>query len=90
MKEHTAKRGIGFNSEEIEAEYSNEIDTKSLVKFGLLPELIGRFPTIVSLNELSVDDLARILVEPKHSIIKQYKDLIKSDNVDITFSKKSY
>ena len=89
MKEHTVKRGIGFNSEEIEAEYSNEIDTKSLVKFGLLPELIGRFPTIVSLNELSVDDLARILVEPKHSIIKQYKDLIKSDNVDITFSKKA-
>ena len=51
---------------------SNDIEPQDLVKFGLIPEFIGRLPIIAKLNDLSEDDLVRILVEPKNAIIKQY------------------
>ena len=52
----------------------------------MIPELIGRFPIIVTLNELSKEDLKRILVEPENSITKQYTDLIGLDGVTLHFS----
>jgi ATP-dependent Clp protease ATP-binding subunit ClpX len=58
-----------------------------LVQFGLIPELIGRLPIIVSLAELDEDALGKILVEPENSVVKQYKELFKMDGIDIEFTK---
>lgn len=56
-----------------------------LTKFGLLPELIGRLPIITALNPLSETDLLRILIEPKNSLVKQYQELLKMDNINLEF-----
>lgn len=57
-----------------------------LVKYGLIPELVGRIPVIAVLDELDEASLKRILTEPKNAIIKQYKELFKLDNVDLEFT----
>ncbi|MCI6156655.1 MAG: ATP-dependent Clp protease ATP-binding subunit ClpX [Peptoniphilaceae bacterium] len=80
---------IGFNqtitdrSHETISETLAEVIPEDLMKFGLIPELIGRIPVIVALNELSVDSLKRILVEPKNALVKQYKELFRLDGVDL-------
>jgi len=56
-----------------------------LVKYGIVPELIGRLPIIASLNEISEEDMIRILTEPKNSIIRQYQKLFEMDNATLTF-----
>lgn len=86
------KKGIGFNSELIEKEKKNvgEILKKALpqdfIKFGMIPEFIGRVPAVVSLDELDKDTLIRILTEPKNAIVKQYKGLFDLDNVELSFT----
>jgi ATP-dependent Clp protease ATP-binding subunit ClpX len=60
-----------------------------LVKYGLIPEFVGRFPTWVSLNELTVEHLVQVLTEPKNSLIRQYKQLFSIDSVNLQFNKKS-
>lgn len=62
------------------------VDPKMIVKQGIIPELVGRFPMIVELSPLSKDDLKRILVEPENSIVKQYQDLLSLDEVTLEFS----
>ena len=59
------------------------VEPQDLVKYGLIPEFVGRFPVIVTLNELTEDDLVRILTEPKDAIIKQYKKLLELDGVTL-------
>jgi len=61
------------------------VEPDDLVHFGLIPELVGRLPIIASLNEISEDDMVRILTEPKNSLIKQYKKLFSIDQVDLNF-----
>ena len=63
----------------------NKVRQEDLKKFGLIPELIGRFPVITHTNPLSEDDLVRILTEPQNSIIKQYRKMLYMDGVDLTF-----
>ena len=58
-----------------------------LVKFGIIPELVGRMPVITCLQSLSKDDLIRILIEPKNALAKQYKKLLSLDNVDLEIRK---
>lgn len=87
--EEKKQNRLGFNTENIvetKEKESYKVDSKSLVKAGMIPELIGRFPIIVKLNELSKEDLKRILVEPENSITKQYTDLIGLDGVELNFS----
>jgi len=62
---------------------SREIRTQDLLKFGLIPEFMGRFPIIVGLEELTESELVRILVEPKNSIVAQFKKLFSLDNVEL-------
>jgi ATP-dependent Clp protease ATP-binding subunit ClpX len=57
-----------------------------LVKFGLIPELVGRMPVTTSLQELDRDAMVRILKEPRNSLIKQYQKLMELDGVDLTFT----
>ena len=86
------KKGIGFNSELTEKEKNNvgEVLKKALpqdfIKFGMIPEFMGRVPVVVSLDELDKDALVRILTEPKNALIKQYQGLIGLDDVELTFT----
>ncbi|CDE18462.1 aTP-dependent Clp protease ATP-binding subunit ClpX [Eubacterium sp. CAG:841] len=84
--------GVGFGSEiKSKAEKTpggtlRDVTSHDIVKYGLIPELVGRLPVIVSLSELDEEALSRILREPKNAILKQYKKLIGMDGVDITFT----
>ena len=66
-------------------ELFSQISPDDLIKFGLIPEFIGRLPVTVALNELTRDDLKRIITEPKNSILKQFKTSLKMDNVELDF-----
>ena len=63
-----------------------EVRPEDLLKFGLIPEFIGRLPVIATLNELDESTLIRILLEPKDAIIKQYKKLFELENVNLKFT----
>lgn len=66
-------------------ELFDKIEPKDLLKYGLIPEFVGRVPIVVSLHELDQDALVRILKEPKNAIIKQYQKMLKIDAVDLEF-----
>ena len=89
LKKKQGKNVLGFGQEkktkkEQETTY-DMVEPDDLVSYGLIPELIGRLPIIASLNEISEDDMVRILTEPKNSLVKQYKKLFAIDNVELTF-----
>ena len=92
IRDRTGKKTIGFTAE-IESkkdigkyEIFEQLLPQDLLKFGLIPEFIGRLPIIGTLKELDREALARILVEPKNSLIKQYKKLFEFDNVELEFT----
>jgi ATP-dependent Clp protease ATP-binding subunit ClpX len=86
------KKGIGFNSVLTEKDKKNvgEILKHALpqdfIKFGMIPEFVGRVPVVVSLDELDRDALIRILTEPKNAIVKQYQGLFELDGVELNFT----
>ena len=91
IKKRLGGTKIGFNVErnsydknEELIKYSTPQDFKT---FGIIPEFIGRFPVITHVNELSVEDLSRILTEPKNSLVSQYIELFKMDDCNLSFSK---
>ncbi|OPX35391.1 MAG: ATP-dependent protease ATP-binding subunit ClpX [Desulfobacteraceae bacterium 4484_190.1] len=65
------------------------VQPEDLVKFGLIPEFVGRIPLIATLNELTLDALIRILTEPKNALVKQYKKLFDLEGVELTFTEES-
>lgn len=78
---------MGFLKKEEEAlSTTKEIESKDLIAFGLIPEFMGRIPVITTLNELSTEDLIRVLKEPKNAIIKQYQALFELDGIELAFS----
>ena len=62
-----------------------QVESKDLLKFGIIPELIGRLPVVTSLQNLNKDDLVKILVEPKNALTRQYQKLFQLDNVELEF-----
>lgn len=85
-KRCTKTTSIGFGAiVEEDANLLPEILPDDIVKFGLIPEIVGRLPIIAELNKLEKEDLIRILTEPKHSIINQYKELLSLDNIELEF-----
>ena len=66
-------------------EVLHQVSQEDLVKFGIIPELIGRLPVVTVLDALDEDALVRILDEPKNALIKQFKYLFKADNIDLVF-----
>ena len=66
-------------------ELIKDVETDDLIKFGLIPELVGRLPVVCTINELTEEDLIRILKEPKNAITKQYKKLFELEGVDLEF-----
>ena len=63
-----------------------QVQPHDILKFGIIPELVGRLPVIASLNALKREDLVRILTEPKNALVKQYKKLLEYDDVDLEFT----
>lgn len=92
IKDRTGKKSIGFGakiqSEKEINKYESfkELLPQDLLKFGLIPEFIGRLPIIATLQDLDREALAKILIEPKNSLIKQYKKLFEIDNVELEFN----
>ena len=95
IEKRIGKSEIGFGKhqtdsrdKDLETLYSNVLPD-DLIKFGLIPEFIGRLPIHVALNDLRVEDLERILTEPKNSIIRQYQATMKLDKVELEFTKEA-
>ena len=91
IQKRTGKQGMGFGSEikGQEEEQTDrllaQIEPHDLMKYGLIPELIGRLPAIVSLDTLDRDALVRILQEPKNALVKQYQTMFEMDGVKLNF-----
>ena len=92
IKKRTAGSVIGFNSDvktkkEVDPSvFLKQTESHDLIKFGLIPELVGRLPVIVSVDNLDKEQLLKILKEPKNSLVKQYKKLLAIDGVDLEFT----
>ncbi len=92
IEKHTDKMSMGFGAD-IQSgrdrdvgELLGQVQQHDLLKFGIIPELIGRLPVVASLDSLKRDDLVRILTEPKNSMAKQYKALMDYDGVELEFA----
>ncbi|MBY5034478.1 ATP-dependent Clp protease ATP-binding subunit ClpX [Streptococcus gallolyticus] len=89
VKQRLGEKIIGFgqNSRKIDddASYMQEIISEDIQKFGLIPEFIGRLPVVAALEQLTADDLVRILIEPRNALVKQYQTLMSYDDVELTF-----
>jgi ATP-dependent Clp protease ATP-binding subunit ClpX (EC 3.4.21.92) len=92
IKRRLGKGSIGFGAEIKSVkdltlgEILSHVQPEDLIKFGFIPEFVGRLPVVATLDELSVDDLVRILVEPKNSLIKQYQKLFEMEGVNLRFT----
>lgn len=88
IEKRVNKSTLGFNSDEDfvnkkTSELIKEIQPQDLIKFGLIPEFVGRLPIVVGLDELTESALVKIMTEPKNAIVKQYKTMFKIDGVDL-------
>ena len=90
------RRSIGFNAEvtkrgqeENVGKLLRQVLPEDLVKFGMIPEFVGRVPVTVALDALTKEDMVRILVEPKNSIVKQYKKMLELDGVKLSFDREA-
>ncbi len=92
IEKRTGVNSMGFGAdikgkkEKRIGEILSEVQPEDLLKYGLIPEFIGRLPVIATLNELDEEDLIKILVEPKNSIIKQYKKAFELEDVKLKFT----
>lgn len=95
VKKRMGSKVLGFEAdvtdtnEMLENEWMKHVTGHDLIKFGIIPELIGRLPVITALSDLTEDDMVRVLTEPKNSAIAQYKHLFKLDGVDLLFEKEA-
>ncbi len=94
IKQRIGKKSIGFateirSKEEEEGNILSKVRVEDLIKFGLIPEFIGRIPVIATLDELDEDALVRVLTEPKNALIKQYKKLLAMDGVELEFTEEA-
>ncbi len=85
------RKSIGFDAviegrkEKDHAKILREVQPHDILKFGIIPELVGRLPVIAALDELRRDDLVRILTEPKNALVKQYQKLLSYDGAELVF-----
>jgi len=89
VKQRLGEKIIGFgqNNKAIDesSSYMQEIIAEDIQKFGIIPELIGRLPVLAALEQLTVEDLVRILKEPRNALVKQYQALLSFDDVELEF-----
>lgn len=95
IKERVEKKTIGFGAtittqkEQDKYAIFDQLLPQDLLKFGLIPEFVGRLPIVTTLRELDRESLIKIITEPKNSLVKQYKKLFKYDNVELDFEKEA-
>ena len=96
IEQRTGKRTVGFGSEPISRKEKKIgatleiVEPQDLIKYGLIPEFVGRLPVIATLDELDESALIKILTDPKNSLIKQYQKLFSLDNVKLKFTETSF
>lgn len=87
------RRVVGFGAEvalektQEQDKLISQVNSEDLIEYGFMPEMVGRFPVIVGLKNLTLDDILRILTEPKDALIKQYQVLVELDNCKLEFTK---
>jgi len=97
IEQRTGRRQIGFTKEEVEKGVAEklkrnpfvDVEPDDLLRYGLIPELVGRLPVTVPLDALDSDALMRILVEPKNALVKQYQKLFELEDVRLTIEKEA-
>ena len=93
IQNRSEKSGIGFGatvrskSDKKVGEVFREVEPEDIIKFGLIPELVGRLPVVATLGELTEDALIQILTEPKNALVKQYQQLFEMDGVELEIRK---
>ena len=93
IETRTGRRQIGFTKEEVESGHAADLERSpyldvepdDLLRYGLIPELVGRLPVVTALESLDEESLIQILLEPKNALTKQYKKLFELENVGLTF-----
>ena len=89
IQNRSVKSGIGFGAavqskdDRKAGEVFREVEPEDIIKFGLIPELVGRLPVVATLGELTEDALVKILTEPKNALVKQYQQLLNMDGVEL-------
>ncbi len=90
IKRRVGKSAVGFEADVRKLEETEDllklVTVDDLIEFGMIPEFLGRFPVIATLDPLKEEDLMRILVEPKNAIVKQYQKLLAMDGVELEFT----
>ena len=95
IAQRIGKKTIGFGhdpasqKDENIGELLRRVEPEDLIRFGLIPEFVGRIPVVTTLNELTEEDLVQILVEPKNALLKQYKKLFELEDVELVVSDKA-
>ncbi|HYL08302.1 MAG TPA: ATP-dependent Clp protease ATP-binding subunit ClpX, partial [Candidatus Udaeobacter sp.] len=95
VEQRIGRRAIGFGApsnrleKRVVSETLKHLQPQDLLKYGFIPEFIGRLPIIVTLHHLDQQDIVRILTEPKNALVKQYQKFFSLDNVDLVFEKGS-
>ncbi|MGC9188299.1 MAG: ATP-dependent Clp protease ATP-binding subunit ClpX [Sulfurihydrogenibium sp.] len=90
IRQRLGKKSIGFGadikSKQEEGDILEKVQPEDLIKFGLIPEFLGRIPVVATLKELDEDMLVRVLTEPKNALVKQYQALLAVDGIDLEFT----
>lgn len=92
IESRIGKKGIGFGAdvksrkEKPLGEILSQVLPEDLIKFGMIPEFVGRVPVITAVDNLAVEDLVKILTEPRNSLVKQYRKIFELDNVELVFT----
>jgi ATP-dependent Clp protease ATP-binding subunit ClpX len=92
IAQRTNQKRVGFGASSSHGQSNNsaqlmsQLRPEDLLKYGLIPEFVGRFPILASLNDLRVEDLVRVLQEPKNALLKQYKAMFHLDGVELEFT----
>ncbi len=92
IEKRSANKGLGFANAEIQAEEekkAKKVEAQDLVKYGFIPEFIGRLPVVTTLKQLTEDDLVHILNSTKNSLVKQYRKLFAMEGIDLKFTDKA-
>ena len=92
IRSRSEKSGIGFSAEikstqdrKSASEVLHNVEPEDLIKFGLIPEFVGRLPIVATLDELDEDALVKILTEPKNALVKQYNKLFDMEGIELEF-----
>ncbi len=95
IRKRVGVKGLGFGAkierreEHTLGDLLEKVEPEDLIKFGMIPEFVGRLPILATLSDLSEDDLVRILTEPKNALVKQYQKMFEMEKVKLTFTKEA-